>query len=85
MRTPKLLEPLHVGIHFHSLAQWEKLHFSDDYIPRAHDEWDSCGKMVPVMTAMFLNEPIDGAVETHGQDARATKGGFEGARLHLQK
>ena len=39
-----------------------------DYVPRAHDELDSCERIVSMMTAMFLS-----AWETHGQDARATK------------
>jgi len=33
--------------------------FFDDCIPRAHDEWDSYERMVPMMTAMFLNELCD--------------------------
>jgi hypothetical protein len=36
---------------------------SDDYIPRAHDESGSCGKIAFVMTAMFLNDPPDGAAD----------------------
>ena len=38
-----------------------KRSFSDDYVPRAHDGWDSCERIVVVMSVTFFNVRADGA------------------------